>query len=1222
MRFTFEKNTPLQSARIHPFLSLLQEQILLIDGAMGTMIQNLDLTDASFGGSEFRMLSDLLTFSRPNDVKNIHLKYLYSGANILETNTFGASPLRLGEFHFSRLDLAQFPSIPGNLDLRTLSYEKFAYHLSKYASEIARSAIDTYRLETKHSRPLFVAGSIGPSNWVLSSTHANLRRGTFSQIVDNFYHQVLGLIDGQADVLLFETQQDILELKAAIFGAHKAFKERQTRLPIIAQVTVDPFCKMQIFHTDIHAAMVTLQGTGVDVFGINCSIGPDLMLPTVKKLSQFSTLPISVIPNAGLPVSEDGKTVFKLNPESFAQHLIRYVEEFGVNIVGGCCGTTPAHIEAVSKKIHGKSPLPRSIEKALYISGPQNAIKLDSSKSLIMIGERLNVRGSAKVKDAVEREGPIDNEALEEVVREQIQDLGLDIIDVCMDSNLVSTEEALPKVIQAMTHDFKAAMCIDSFSVEALQSGLEVYSGKPILNSISLEEYAPGVDKIDAVLSFAEPHHPIYIALVTDKTGPAVTAEKKEEFARRIIEKVATYGVHPSRLLIDVNAFPIGSESEPGLNFALESIRSIPRIKALHPDIKTSIGIGNLTNGLAKKPHMRKVLTSIFLDEGRKVGLDAAIINPNHYVPVSSLDPLDYELGRKVILERDMDAFAQLEEIAVKKQGKTVVKQTSYDQMPLEESICAKIIDGFKERQKGTLSIEGHFFEYQDKIVLQVAQAIQQYDPLDFINRFLMKAMKELGDGFGRGDVSLPHLLKSADVMKQAMAFLESYMKVKAGIDVHQQISYKGTVVLGTVYQDVHSIGKDLTKTLLENYGYRVVDLGVQVPLQKFIDTAREISADAIGMSALLVQTSNHMITVSQMLLEQNLPHIDILIGGAPVNPRHAGYVAMAGQDDLTKIRRNVFYCPTGMDGVNTMNQLKSASKETLLASNHASLTLQYKRAKKMEDEAETLLKTLPRRQILFQKHSLPENLSFFARKKIEIPLSAFKNFIDRKTLYSLNWKYGGKNSWEKKGISWEKLDAKLDEWIEKAEKKGWLHPRGMIGLYPCKSTQDEVIVYDPQNLSSEIERFAFSVIIGREKEDIFSVAQYYFPQTSSNYDAIGFQLSTSGTHLDEVLKQFKAEGDSESALFLQGLSDRIAEDMADYLHNFLKKTMGYTNGKLGTRYSPGYPAIKDLQNNLKISNLLQAELQLGVTLTSAFEFSPTGSTAAIVCFHPEASYS
>lgn len=1205
------------------FIQSLQEQVLLLDGAMGTMIQGLDLTDAAFGGSAFKMLSDLLTFSRPKELKQIHLEYLYAGANILETNTFGASPLRLAEFDFSQIQLADFPSLPGGIDLPKLSYEKIAYYLSKSASELAKEAIEVYR-QSEHydGRPLFVAGSIGPSNWVLSSTTANLRRGTFAQIRENFYHQVLGLIDGGTDILLFETQQDALELKAGIFGAHHAMNERGIKLPIIAQVTVDAYSKMQIFNTDIQAAMVTISGLGIDVFGINCSIGPDLMLPTIKKLSQYCPLPISVIPNAGLPVSEDGKTVFKFTAEDFGKFHRKFVEEFGVNLVGGCCGTTPAHISAVAQEIRGKKPIPRQIESGLFLSGPQNAIKIDSKDALIMIGERLNVRGSAKVKEAVEREGPIDEAALEEVVHEQTHDLGLDIIDVCMDSNLVSTEQVLPQVIRAMTHDFKGAMCIDSFSVEALQEGIEAYCGLPIINSISLEEYAPGLDKIDAVLSFAEPHHPFYIALATDREGPAVTAEKKVELAQKIVEKTSQkYGVHPSRLFIDVNAFPIGAESEEGMNFSVESLQAIPKIKALHPDLKTSIGIGNLTNGLAKKPHMRRVLTSIFLDEGRKVGLDAAIVNPNHYVPVSSLDPRDYELGLKIILERDMDAFALLEEIADQKKGNVVAKRTSYDHLSIEEAICSKIIDGYKDRHKGTIEVEGHVFEYQDKIVLQVVEAIKIHEPLEFINSHLMAAMKELGDGFGRGDVSLPHLLKSADVMKQAMNFLESYMKVKAGIDVHSQISYKGTVVLGTVYQDVHSIGKDLTKTLLENYGYRVIDLGVQVPLQKFIDTAKEYQADVIGMSALLVQTSNHMISVSKMLLEQGLPHIDLLIGGAPVNLRHASYVAMAGQDDLSKIRENVFYCPSGMDGVNTMNQLKSSNKTTLLQQNREQLVVQYRRAKKMEDEAEMLLKTLPRRLISFEQHFVPETFPFFSRKKIEVPLREFKSLIDRKTLYSLNWKYGGKNSWEKKGISWDYLDEKLEEWIEKASQFGWLQPRGVIGIYPCVSQGDMVFVYDPEQTHQMIEQLSFSLVIGRNKQDIFSAAQYYRPQSSQRLDAIGFQLATAGYDIEPVLQSFKKEGDLESALFLQGLSDRIAEDMAEYLHQQMKQMIGLTNGRGGTRYSPGYPAIKDLQNNQKISHLLRGEEEVGVKLTSAWEFHPTGSTAAVVCFHPEASY-
>ncbi|MCB1083966.1 MAG: homocysteine S-methyltransferase family protein, partial [Simkania sp.] len=560
----------------------------------------------------------------------------------------------------------------------------------KVSSQIAQRAIERFKNAPEYDgRPLFVAGSIGPSNWVLSSTNANLKRGTFAQIQENFYHQVLGLIDGGADLLLFETQQDILELKAAIFGGKQALKEREKTLPIMAQVTVDQFSKMQIFNTDIHAALTTIEGLGIQVFGINCSIGPDLMIPTVKKLAEYASIPISVIPNAGLPVSEDGKTVFKFTPEKLAAHLKTFVEEYGINVVGGCCGTSTAHIQAIHQAIQGLKPKPRHSQQMTYISGPQNAVPLDSRENLIMIGERLNVRGSAKVKNAVENEDQIDDEALEEVVQEQIRDLGLDIIDVCMDSNVVNTEETLPRVIQSITHDFGGAMCIDSFSVEALEKAIEVYSGRPIVNSISLEEYAPGLDKIDAVLSFAEAHHPLYIALVTDVTGPATTAEEKYDFAKRIVEKTQSkYGVHPGRLFIDVNAFPIGSESVEGLNFSLESIKAIPLIKKIHPDIKTTIGVGNLTNGLAKKPYMRKVLTSVFLDEARKVGLDAAIINPNHYVPVSSLEPKDYELGLKVILERDMDAFAELEEIAQAKTGNAVEKRTTYDDLPLEEAIC------------------------------------------------------------------------------------------------------------------------------------------------------------------------------------------------------------------------------------------------------------------------------------------------------------------------------------------------------------------------------------------------------------------------------------------------------------------------------------------------------------------------------------------------------
>ncbi|MFQ5443713.1 MAG: homocysteine S-methyltransferase family protein, partial [Nitrospinales bacterium] len=430
------------------FKQALQKQVLVLDGAMGTMVQALGLNDAAFGGSLFKMLSDLLIFSRPEALQEIHLQYLKAGASMIETNTFGASVLRLKEFDFTALDVSDMNAFPADLENKRTDYEAFAHRLNIDGCQIARRAVEQYRsLPEYDGRPLFVVGSIGPSNYVVSSTQANLQKTTFRRIVENFQGQVEGLIDGGADVLLFETQQDILELKASIVGAHKAFKEKGKALPIMAQVTVDSFSKMQIFNTDILAAYVAVSRMGIDTFGINCNVGPEEMHATVEKLSGFCNHPISIIPNAGQPISEDGVTVYKLEPEAMADTVETFVKKWGVSIVGGCCGTRPAHIKALREKVEGFQPLSRKKDKRIFISGPQEAVELDSSENLIRIGERLNVRGSKKVRDAVEREGEMESHVLEDVVSEQVNDLGLDIIDICMDSNVVETETVLPRVI-------------------------------------------------------------------------------------------------------------------------------------------------------------------------------------------------------------------------------------------------------------------------------------------------------------------------------------------------------------------------------------------------------------------------------------------------------------------------------------------------------------------------------------------------------------------------------------------------------------------------------------------------------------------------------------------------------------------------------------------------------------------------------------------------------
>ena len=1204
------------------FNDYLSKQVLIIDGAMGTMIQNYGFTAEAYGGEVFQMLSDILVLSRPDAIKEIHLEYYRAGSQAVETNTFGASPLRLEEFDFSTIDQKGFHTSSDELDLTKAGIEELTYVINKKAAEIAIQAAKEYQAETadqKH-RP-FVLGSIGPSNWVLSNTKADLKKGSYEQVENNFYQQVKGLIDGGVDILLFETQQDMLELKTAIFGAKRAMKELGADLPIIAQVTVDQFSKMQIFHTDIHAALTTLQDIGIHAFGINCSIGPELMRPTVDKLSRFSKLPISVIPNAGLPESEGGQTVFKLTPEKLAEYVKTYVDEFGINIVGGCCGTTPDHIRAISKLLKGVAPKERNPDLSVHLAGPQNAIKLDSSTGLIRVGERLNVRGSKKVRLAVEGRDDIDQDALEEVVSEQVRDLGAEVIDVCMDSNIVDTPKTLVEIIKAQTIDFPGAMSIDSFEAEALGEAIKIYPGRPIINSISLDEVSPGVDKIDAVLPLTEAHSPIYVALTSGPKGPAVLTSEKIDLARQIIEKVdSEYGVTGDRIFVDINAFPIGAETSEELNFAMESINAIPEIKALAKGVRTIIGVGNLTNGLATKPYMRKVLTSVFLDEAYKKGLDAAIVNPNHYVPVESLSERDYALGKDVIFNRNMEAFEKLEEIALAKTGEVSVKRSNYDDLEDTLSVCQKIKDGYKEKVGGRIEINDFTYDYQDKIVEQAATIIRSgVEPLALINDHLMVAMDELGTGFSNGTVSLPHLLKSADVMKQVMGFLEAYLKESVSMDgLSQTPQKKGTIVLGTVYQDVHSIGKDLAKTLLENYGFNVIDLGVQVPLQDFIDAALAHNAEAMGLSALLVQTSNHMITISKMLQDQGVEGMTILIGGAPVSKKHAAQVAMAGVSDTDHMHSNVFYCRSAMDGVNTMNRLMSdENREAFFQANREELIQTYKQAAKKEEKDRELKQTLPRRVIQFPKEHPSYDRSTLPGFR-EIPLSEIIPTIDRKLLFSFNWRYGGSKGWEKKGVDPEMLEAKLQGILELSDKFGWFHPGIIYDLLPCRggADQDQVALYYPSTERATA-KLTFNDVIGEGKKDIWNVANYF---QSEQIDVIGLQLSTAGAGLDQVIDEVK-ENDQELAWLIKGLGDRVAEDLANLANQELLNCFKQGETLHSCRYSPGYPAMTEFKNNQIICDLLGAEEKLKVKITEAFAFEPTSTTAAVVCFHPEVGY-
>ena len=568
------------------FLRNVQQGPLCIDGAMGTMVQKLDLEDAHYGGPDFRMLVDLLCFSLPEAVVDVHLAFLRAGAQAVETNSFGASPFRLAEYDFTKLDTARFAENPYGLELPKTGVAALAYYLSLRAAELARTACERYRREAGYDgRDLFVIGSMGPSNHVISATTANLRRASFDAVAENFYRQALGLIDGGADVLLFETQQDILELKAGVFGARRAMRERGKTLPVMGQVTVDPFSRMQLFNTDIHAALVTVQGIGLDVFGINCSIGPT-MEKTAERLGMLSRCRCRSCPTRACPSPKRAKpcsssrrtslpNISGASPDLRAWRLLRH---------------TPEHIACTVEALKGVNRKPARPRPWSMCPAPEAVAP--TRREPDPLRGAANIRGSKKVRDAIENDTGINHDVLDEVVREQVRDLGCQIIDVCMDSNRVDTVDTLREVVRSQTIDFPGAMSLDSFQPDALAEAVKVYPGRPILNSISLEESAPGVLKMDALIEATQGHDPVFVALCTGPSGPAATAADKCALAGQILDRAREkYGIAPERIFVDVNVFPIGSESTPGMNFTTETLEGIRLVKERYPGAKTILGV-------------------------------------------------------------------------------------------------------------------------------------------------------------------------------------------------------------------------------------------------------------------------------------------------------------------------------------------------------------------------------------------------------------------------------------------------------------------------------------------------------------------------------------------------------------------------------------------------------------------------------------------------------
>jgi 5-methyltetrahydrofolate--homocysteine methyltransferase len=1156
---------------------------------MGTSIDTFNLTVEDYGGERTNGNRDYLVITRPDVIAQIHSSFMEAGADVLETCTFQSTRLRLEEW---------------GLGDQT-------HELNRAAASLARSVADRY--EAQDGRPRYVAGAMGPTGKLPSSNDPALSDITFDQLSDIFREQALGLIAGGVDVLLVETSVDILEVKAALDGIRRAKAESGANVAVQAQIFLDLSGKM-LLGTEVPAVIATLEAMPVDVIGLNCSTGPEHMRAAIEYLCSHSRLPISCIPNAGLPIEVEGETVFPMQPEPFARILGEFVREYGVAVVGGCCGTRPAHIKQLVDELQNAAPIQREVDYIPSVSSGVKASALRQDITLTMIGERVNTLGSRKVKKLLLKG---DYDGVVEVAREQA-DSGSHMLDVCVAMTERADElEQMVKLVKKLTMNIELPLVIDTTEPDVLKAALEIYPGRALVNSVSLE--GGRGEKIDKVLPLVARYGAATVAMTIDEEGMAHTAERKAAIAVRLAQIARDeYGVPAEALVFDVLTFPITTGQEELRRAAIETIEGIRLVKQQVPGCFTTLGVSNLSFGVA--PHARAALNSVFLKHAYEAGLDTAIINPAHVMPYAEIPQEQREICEDLIFNRREDALARFiqyyaENVAAESESKADPTEGMSVAQRLHWKIVHRRKDGV-ESDIDTLLTDGlaaNGYRFGDPVVAvkdEATQASPQGEvAVGILNTVLLPAMKEVGDLFGSGQLILPFVLQSAEVMKKAVSHLEQFLDKLEGAS-------KGKVVLATVYGDVHDIGKNLVNTILSNNGYTVYDLGKQVPLNTIIEKAVEVGADAIGLSALLVSTSKQMPLCVQELHRRGL-QFPVLVGGAAINKQYGQRILFVGEEE--PYDAGVFYCKDAFEGLETMDKLSDPQIRPIFVDQikrDAATVLYEKQRGRMamaEQGAATRGDTL--RSSVRSDLPVPTPPFWGPQVATRIRLSDVVECLDRNALYRLQW--GAKNA---KGEEWERLKAEFDlkvrDLIREAERDGWLEPKVVYGYYPCQSQGNELIVYDPANRSSELNRFVFPRQPERER---LCIADYFRSVESGEYDVVALQIVTMGTRVDDLTEELQRQGDYSRSYYIHGLGVSLAEALAEYTNRVVRQGLGL-KGSAGKRYSWGYPACPDLDEHAKLFGILPAE-KIGVSLTEAFQLVPEQSTAAIVVHHAEAKY-
>ncbi len=1134
--------------------SLAMEKVIIFDGATGTEIQACNPTVDDFGGSAYEGCNEILSLTRPSLIQSIHEKYISAGAEGIKTNTFGAAEHVLSKY--------------------SLSDKTYAvnYASAKLAREVARS----------YSRKIFVVGSVGPGTKL-----PTLGQISYDELLKSYTTQFEGLIDGGVDVVLIETCQDILQSKIAVRAALNTIKKRSQNLPVMLQVTIESQGHM-LLGTDIQAALTTMRMFPLTSFGLNCSTGPDEMRPSYSFLSDHCPFLLSCMPNAGIPEIKNGKTIFPLDPQQFGDKLFRLVSQFGINIVGGCCGTTPQHIAQLSSIFHSSSPKTRQPAFENAVASLYSAVTLDQTPKPLLIGERTNANGSSAFRKALQND---DFDALLAIAKNEMKD-GAHLIDCCLAfvgrNELADMKTFLSRAVTSLN----IPIMIDSTDPLVIEESLKVFPGKAIVNSVNFED---GEERLRHILSLCKTFGASVVGLTIDEEGMAKTLEKKIVIAKRLHSiAVGDFGLNSEDLIIDPLTFTLASGDEELKNSANETLMAISRIKVELPGVKTNLGVSNISYGL--KPHVRSLLNSTFLFYAVKSGLDMAICNKQKVVPLYKIEKEHLKLMEDLVFNRRKPDYDPLK-VILKTFADVAFSQEnprSDQTSSAEESLIKSIIEGDRHHLSSLIK-----------------QALGKYSATDILNNFLLEGMKIVGEKFASGEMQLPFVLESAETMSRAVSELKPHMQTNGN-----EQSGK-TVMLATVKGDVHDIGKNLVKIIFTNNGFQVIDLGIKQPIEAIIEKIEELKPDVLGLSGLLVK-STQVMKANLVELQNRCITIPVLLGGAALQRRYV-------EEECQSVYNGpVFYAKDAFQGLNILKSLENLS--TMREVNKEAKAHQAIRG------TESSLHNVPKTtssSFIKKVYDSPTPPLWGTQIINHVSLESIFPFLDTHFLIQKQWQLSSKLHLSKKRTL-EKLGQEIIElWYARAKMHNLLAPKAIYGYFSCRVDGTKLFVYPSPDSHAALVCFDFP----RQTSDrLLSLSDFFCASDPTQRAVLPLQIVTMGDVSSKFSATLYEQEEFKEYFYFHGFAVLMAEAFAEWLHAKIRKELKISdrdhpemrrilnNSYQGARLSFGYPACPNLEDNKKLFTCLNPE-RIGLSLSETHQIVPEISTSALIAWHPDACY-